>query len=463
MGQIHGTAFFFFPGQKKTQVTRKSSVIRNKGTNTTPLGGTMKNTLFVLSAAFATSCSSSEQETFIAENANNPATRERINNTVISMALESASLLPKCELALAGQLVWLINEQEFRTCNYKTLVWDVVSIIGSKGDTGIKGLDGLDGANCTVAQVTGGANVTCGNNTVFIANGTNGTNGIDGINGVDGQDGASCVVTRGVYGTIFTCGASEVFAPDNRLSVYRDDLDFPNRCPNSTGYSLHFYYDLNRNYMFDNDDEPSESMFVCNGDAGAQGIAGTDGSNCSVTGATGGANITCGNDTVFIANGTNASAAPIPVMYRNGVKVGPILAISKHEVITGTVYQVQVEGTPYIVNYSLSRAQGALQPASYFAASTYTSWAAQNADEYYEHNAKRESFVNLAYSYAGSPAMDSWYEFNPNKIVSYANQVWVNSPTVSVTGYGFVWNRVAMTEAKITALRGLEPSEIRYE
>lgn len=84
------------------------------------------------------------------------------------------------------------------TCgNNTTYVYD--------GSNGTNGTNGKNGTSCTAVPASGGANITCGNNShVFLTNGaqgpagTNGTNGRDGLNGTNGEDaiqpGVSCNV-----------------------------------------------------------------------------------------------------------------------------------------------------------------------------------------------------------------------------------------------------------------------------
>lgn len=48
----------------------------------------------------------------------------------------------------------------------------------------------MNGQDCEVKEVSTGAEVTCGNNTVLITDGSDGADGEDGVDGSDGQDGA---------------------------------------------------------------------------------------------------------------------------------------------------------------------------------------------------------------------------------------------------------------------------------
>ena len=51
------------------------------------------------------------------------------------------------------------------------------------------GAQGADGTSCTVTQTDGGADVTCGSNTVSISNGTAGSTGATGAQGPAGPQG----------------------------------------------------------------------------------------------------------------------------------------------------------------------------------------------------------------------------------------------------------------------------------
>ena len=65
---------------------------------------------------------------------------------------------------------------------------------GLDGADGLNGADGLDGTSCSVAAVSGGAEITCGDSVVFVPAGA------DGADGSDGADGADAIVD-----TIFPC------------------------------------------------------------------------------------------------------------------------------------------------------------------------------------------------------------------------------------------------------------------
>lgn len=82
---------------------------------------------------------------------------------------------------------------------------------GDKGDAGVNGSDGnagsdgLDGASCTVAEVSNGAVIQCGDDLAVIYNGEDGEdgdngedgrNGTNGRNGSQGDDGESCYLER---------------------------------------------------------------------------------------------------------------------------------------------------------------------------------------------------------------------------------------------------------------------------
>jgi hypothetical protein len=190
-------------------------------------------------------------------------------------------------------------------------------------------------------------NILCGeNDPVFVADGAKGETGAagqtgavgaTGQTGATGAAGAGCTVARSwvapYFGSaVITCGSTSVTIPDARISMYKSPLDYPSVCPGGAGQQINFYYDLNHNSMFDNDDEPSDNVYICDGVAGAQGIAGSAGSagtSCSIASTTGGANVTCGSNTVFLANGangTNASSGPVPTLYLNNAKIGPVLS-----------------------------------------------------------------------------------------------------------------------------------------
>lgn len=62
-------------------------------------------------------------------------------------------------------------------------------IEGTPGPTGLQGESGIAGVGCSVAQVTGGAVVTCGPDVVLVTNGTNGVQGATGPTGAQGQAG----------------------------------------------------------------------------------------------------------------------------------------------------------------------------------------------------------------------------------------------------------------------------------
>ena len=47
----------------------------------------------------------------------------------------------------------------------------------------------LEDSGCTVEEVTGGSNITCGDTTTFVPNGKDGVDGTDGLNGAKGDKG----------------------------------------------------------------------------------------------------------------------------------------------------------------------------------------------------------------------------------------------------------------------------------
>jgi hypothetical protein len=173
----------------------------------------------------------------------------------VSLTLKSSSDLPICTQDRSGQLVWLSEEKEFRSCVPEESQWIVVSIRGQQGE---RGESGSAGASCSVEPSENGANVVCGENSVFVANGISGVS----LPGVSGRDGVSCAAERGQGGVTITCGESTTFVAD--------------------GQSI-------------------------------QGPAGNNGVSCSASRAIGGANITCGsNAPVFVADGVNGESIQGP-------------------------------------------------------------------------------------------------------------------------------------------------------
>lgn len=309
----------------------------------------MKAHLAIAGMTFFVACSDAQQQAAVTSNQ---------AAIPVSMTLASAKKLPECSISLANQLVWLVAEREFRTCNAETLVWDLVDISGAfpsaVTSSAVSPMSTTVVANtpaaCTAERVTGGVNILCGENApVFVADGakgetgavgakgdtgTIGATGATGQTGATGAAGAGCTVARSwaapYFGSsVVTCGSTSVTMPDARISMYKGSLDYPSMCPNGAGYQINFFYDLNHNSMLDNDDEPLDNVYVCNGADGTQGVAGSAGAagaSCAVTSVTGGANVTCGTNTVFLANGTNgASSGPTPMLYINNAKVGPVL------------------------------------------------------------------------------------------------------------------------------------------
>ena len=60
---------------------------------------------------------------------------------------------------------------------------------GQNGQNGENGQNGLNGTSCTAFAAPGGANVVCGESTVFLANGAQGPAGTTGPQGQPGRDG----------------------------------------------------------------------------------------------------------------------------------------------------------------------------------------------------------------------------------------------------------------------------------
>jgi hypothetical protein len=76
---------------------------------------------------------------------------------------------------------------------------------------GQDGEDGRNGTSCSVAQVSGGARITCGNTVAFVANGVN---GINGMNGTNGANGTSCSISNVDGGAKITCGSTSQMVYD---------------------------------------------------------------------------------------------------------------------------------------------------------------------------------------------------------------------------------------------------------
>lgn len=66
-------------------------------------------------------------------------------------------------------------------------------------------IKGEPGDDCSVVQALNGAQVTCGDMTVFVPNGESGSVGEPGNNGTDGNDGSSCTVTSVPEGALISC------------------------------------------------------------------------------------------------------------------------------------------------------------------------------------------------------------------------------------------------------------------
>lgn len=125
-----------------------------------------------------------------------------------------------------------------------------------------------NGTGCSVTNKSYGADITCGNNTVSIYNGTNGQSCIvnpiatgakitcgnssveihNGTNGINGANGISCVASRVVGGVKIECGNQVVNLYDGTI-----------------------------------------------GAQGIQGVPGLNGTSCTVQSTADGARITCGN------------------------------------------------------------------------------------------------------------------------------------------------------------------------
>ena len=80
---------------------------------------------------------------------------------------------------------------------------------GPQGAPGTNGTNGTNGTACTVVSTGTGATVTCGTDSVQIANGTNGSNGTNGTNGT------SCTMATNADGSkTISCGSQSVtFSP----------------------------------------------------------------------------------------------------------------------------------------------------------------------------------------------------------------------------------------------------------
>lgn len=442
----------------------------------------MKATVSLAGLVLFVACSDAQQQAAVSSNS---------NVIPVSMTLEKAQDLPECSKLLSHQLVWLMKEKEFRTCNDETLTWDVVDISSAFPTTTTSAITPMatmatvsEPSSCSAVRVTGGVNILCGSNEpVFVADGAKGETGAKGdtgaigATGATGAAGAGCTIARNwdapYFGTaVVTCGSTSVTLPDARISMYKSALDYPSVCPGGAGQQINFYYDLNHNSMFDNDDEVSDNVYVCDGVAGSQGVAGSAGStgtSCSVASAAGGANVTCGSNTVFIANGTDASAPQNPVIYHNDIRVGRILSIAEHYTGTDAIYQVQVEGTSHVVRYYVGTGlpggvqTGGVAHQSSMAAPTYNTWASQTAAEYYQLPTQNESFVTMEYApSAGMPNQEVWYQAT-TRYISTGASVWYNNPLTAVTGYRFVWTRATTIDPSISRLATLGTAEIRYE
>lgn len=108
----------------------------------------------------------------------------------VSLAVTSMAALPPCDADRDRQLVYLMNEQEFRTC--QSGIWQVVVIQGAAGPEGPAGKRGPAGEA-----------------------GAAGKDGADGVAGKDGEAGEDAQV---VVDTITTQGAILAFQ-----TIHADD------------------------------------------------------------------------------------------------------------------------------------------------------------------------------------------------------------------------------------------------
>jgi hypothetical protein len=290
----------------------------------------------------------------------------------LSMALKSKKELPLCSPEVEGQLIWLIEEKEFRTCDSAIPEWSVVSIVGGRGESGKDGLSGKDGVGCTTARVEGGLQVTCGAESSFVADGSLGEAGHDGADcrasqvpgGVQIQcgNGNSTVVQHGQNGS--SCQAVEVdggveihcehstpkFLPNGSIGAKGDRGDqgiqgiqgvagqagaagrdgtngqnarqvrvrmFPSfgTCPGGARTMwTSFYFDDNNNGYFDDADEEFMSESICEGVVGPKGDKGDRGDQ-GIQGIQG----------VAGQNGSDAAATKQLILYRDGVRIGPVI------------------------------------------------------------------------------------------------------------------------------------------
>lgn len=106
-----------------------------------------------------------------------------------------------------------------------------------RGPVGETGSQGSPGESCTVAEIPGGAEITCpdGSTTVI----SDGENGTDGIDGEKGSAGSSCSVTQQINGSTIICedGTSAVIlngvnAPPTAYSI----TEMKDPCGNQPGF-----------------------------------------------------------------------------------------------------------------------------------------------------------------------------------------------------------------------------------
>jgi len=185
--------------------------------------------------------------------------------------------------------------------------------------------------SASLCNGAGGVNITCGNSSTLVCNGaagTNGTNGAAGEPGRNGTDGIGLcpllqpISCNGVGGVNVTCGDSFVEICNGTTGATGpqgpNGTDGVGLCPNLTTVSCDGLGGVDITCG-------DSSVTICNGSTGAtgpQGPAGADGKNgtdgvglcpdltpVSCDGA-GGVDITCGDSSVTICNGTQGATGP---------------------------------------------------------------------------------------------------------------------------------------------------------
>lgn len=157
---------------------------------------------------------------------------------------------------------------------------------------GVAGQPGANGTSCGASSTEGGVNITCGDgNTIFLANGATGATGAPGTNGQSCQE----YKHHGVDGVYLKCpGQEPVLISDGTdgtsCSVQRQEQY--NRSKITCGDTVSYVYD------------GATGATGATGAKGATGSTGAAGTSCTVHSAPGGANVTCGSVTVFLANGS---------------------------------------------------------------------------------------------------------------------------------------------------------------